>query len=109
MPRYCLTLGLKPDPALIAEYIEHHRHVPEAIRQSLRDAGILDMQIYERDAHLFMIIDTTESFSFDRKAELDRANPAVIEWEQRMARFQDVSAEADPVSRWQPMQQVFAL
>ena len=109
MPRYCLTLGLKADPALIAEYIEHHRNVPEPIKQSLRDAGILDMQIYERNAQLFMIIDTTDDFSFERKAELDRCNPAVLEWEQLMARFQDVSAEADPVSRWQPMQKVFAL
>jgi L-rhamnose mutarotase len=109
MPRHCLTLGLRPDPTLIAEYIEAHRNVPEAIRQSLRDSGILAMQIYEHDAQLFMLLDTTEDFSFERKAAMDRNNPAVLAWEHRMARFQDVSAAADPVSRWQPARCVFEL
>ena len=109
MPRHCLTLGLRPDPALIADYIESHRHVPAPIQQSLRDAGILAMEIYEHNAQLFMVIDTTEDFTFARKAEMDRNNPAVLAWEQQMARFQNVSASADPVTRWQPTRRVFKM
>ncbi len=109
MPRYCLTLGLKPDPALIADYVEAHRHVPAAIEQSIRDAGILAMQIYEHNAQLFMLLDTTDDFTFERKAAMDRANPAVLAWEDQMARFQNVSASDDPVTRWQTMQCVFVL
>ena len=109
MPRYCLTLDLKPDPVLIAEYIEHHRNVPPAIQQSLRDAGILAMQIYQHATHLFMILETTEDFTFERKAALDRNNPAVLTWENLMARYQAVGPEEDPVTRWQTMQEVFTL
>ena len=70
--RHCLTLDLKNDPALIAEYKRYHENVWPEIKQSLRDAGVLDMEIYLLDARMFMIIETTDSFSFAKKAELDR-------------------------------------
>ena len=75
MKRFCLTLGLRNDPALIHEYIEYHREGWPEIHQSIRDAGVLDMQLYELDGRLFMIMDTTDDFSFERKARMDAANP----------------------------------
>jgi len=58
--RHCLALDLKDDPAVIAEYDRYHRAVWPEILQSLRDAGINDMEIYRIENRLFMIIDVTE-------------------------------------------------
>ena len=109
MRRFCLTLGLRNDPALIREYIEYHREGRPEIHQSIRDAGVLDMQIFELDGRLFMIMDTTDDFSFERKARMDAANPRVQEWEALMARFQDVAPGADPSAKWRPMHKIFQL
>ncbi len=109
MQRYCLTLSLRQDPQLIAEYIEHHRIGREAIHKSIRDAGVLDMQIYERNGRLFMIMDTTDAFTFERKAAMDLANPDVQEWEELMSSYQDVDRDSDPSGRWQLMDRIFKL
>jgi len=106
--RHCLTLDLKNDPALIAEYKRYHENVWPEIKQSLRDAGVLDMEIYLLDARMFMIIETTDSFSFAKKAELDRNNSKVMEWEAIMGKFQQpFSVDARPEARWLPMHRVF--
>jgi len=69
--RHCLALDLKDDPAVIAEYDRYHRAVWPEILQSLRDAGINDMEIYRIENRLFMIIDVTESFTFEAKQAAD--------------------------------------
>ena len=109
MKRFCLSLDLRADPALIAEYIEYHREGWPEIHESIRDAGVLDMQLYELGGRLFMIMDTEDGFSFERKAAMDKANPRVQEWEALMARFQDVGAEADPSGKWKVMGKIFQL
>ena len=109
MKRYCLTLDLRADEKLIAEYIEYHREGWPEIHKSIRDAGVVDMQIYELGGRLFMIMDTADDFSFERKAQMDKANPKVQEWEALMARFQDVGAEADPSGKWKVMGKIFQL
>ena len=109
MQRFCLTLDLRADPELIAEYVAHHRVVSMEIRQSIRDAGIIDMQIFLLGNRLFMIMDTTEDFTLEAKAAMDRSNPAVLEWEQLMAKYQDVPANGDLTSKWQVMDKVFQL
>ncbi len=109
MKRYCLTLDLRADAALIAEYIEYHKEGWPEIHRSIRDAGVADMQIYELAGRLFMIMDTEDDFSFERKARMDAANPKVQEWELLMARFQDVAEGADQSSKWKPMEKIFQL
>src|SRR4029077_7947469 len=44
--RFCLTLDLRDDPALIAEYKSYHQRIWPEITQSIRDSGIEDMEIY---------------------------------------------------------------
>jgi L-rhamnose mutarotase len=76
MPRrYCLTLDLKDDPALIAEYKRYHQKIWPEITKSIRDSGIENMEIYLHGARMFMIMDASANFAFDKKAELDRSNP----------------------------------
>ena len=109
MKRFCLALNLRSDPLLQAKYVEHHKHVWPEVQQSLRDAGVQDMQIYKLGDRLFMIMDASDDFSFERKARMDAANPKVQEWEALMGHFQNVSVDADPYSRWQLMEKVFQL
>lgn len=109
MPRYCLTLDLQNDSKKIAEYKRHHEKIWPEVRDSLFAAGVTDMEIYLAGAHLFMIMDTTDDFSFERKAQMDSANPKVLEWEALMGNFQAVPEGADPVKRWSVMERVFDL
>lgn len=109
MPRYCLTLDLQNDPAKIAEYKRYHQKIWPEVRDSLYAAGVQQMEIYLLDTRMFMIMDVSGDFSFDRKAAMDSVNPKVLEWEALMANFQAVPEGANPVRRWQIMDKVFDL
>ena len=71
--RICLALDLVDDAALIAEYEHWHRvgNTDPAVTRSIRDAGIVDMQIYRAGNRLFMIIEADDSYSDERKAAMD--------------------------------------
>lgn len=107
--RYCLTVDLKNDPALISSYEAYHKNVWPEILQSLTDSGILSMQIYRLMNRMFMIIETTDVFSFEKKAVMDAANPKVQEWENIMGNFQQSLPGFDPDDpwKWKPMEKVF--
>jgi L-rhamnose mutarotase len=107
--RIALTLNLKDDASLQEAYRRHHGAVPRAIEASLREAGILDMQIYALGTRLFMLMEVAEDFSFERKAELDAANPGVQEWERLMWTFQDPLPEASPGEKWMVMEEIYSL
>jgi L-rhamnose mutarotase len=107
--RFCLTLDLKDDPALIAEYKRHHDTVWPEITRSIRDTGVEDLEIYLLGTRLFMILEVNESFSFEKKSESDRNNPTVQEWEQLMWKFQQPLAEARPGEKWLLMEKIFKL
>lgn len=107
--RYCLTLDLKNDPGLIAEYKRYHEKIWPEITRSIRDAGIENLEIYLRGTRLFMILEAAEDFSFERKAAMDRANPKVQEWENLMWKFQQALPGARPDEKWLPMERIFEL
>ena len=109
MPRHCLTLDLQDVPAKIAEYKRYHEKIWPEIRDSLYAAGVTQMEIYLLGTRMFMIMDVNEGFSFEKKAQMDSANPKVLEWEAVMANFQAVPEGANPVRRWQAMEKVFDL
>ena len=107
--RYCLTLDLKDDPALIAEYKRYHEKIWPDITRSIRDAGIEDLEIYLHGTRMFMIIEAADDFSFELKAAMDRANPKVQEWEQLMWKFQKALPEAREGEKWLAMERIFKL
>jgi L-rhamnose mutarotase len=107
--RYCLTLDLKNDPKLIAEYKKYHERIWPEITASIRESGIEDMEIYLLGTRMFMIMEVSESFSFARKASADAANPKVQEWEQLMWKFQQALPEAKAGEKWMLMERVFKL
>ena len=109
MRRFCLTLDLKNHPALIAEYKKYHQNIWPEITQSIKAAGIEDMEIYLLGTRLFMIMEANESFSFEAKARSDQQNPKVQEWETLMWEFQQPLPEAKLGEKWLRMERIFKL
>ncbi len=107
--RYCFTLDLKDDPQLISEYKQHHDNIWPDVIQSMKQAGILDMEIYLFGTRMFMIMEVDESFSFAKKTEADQQNPKVREWEQLMWKFQQALPQAQPGEKWMGMERIFKL
>jgi len=111
MKRYCLALDLIDDDALIAEYENWHK--PEnawpEIKNSITDSGITNMEIYRTGNRLFMIMETDDAFSFERKSKMDASNPKVQEWEQLMWKFQSSLPWAKEGEKWIIMDKIFEL
>lgn len=107
--RYCLALDLQKDTALIAEYEAWHRDVWPEIRGSILDSGIEQMEIYRLEERLFMIMETGPGFSFEKKAMMDAANPAVGRWEELMWKYQAAVPGGKPGEKWRLMERIFVL
>lgn len=107
--RYCLTLDLKDDPQLIAEYRRYHEQIWPEITKSIRDAGIEDMEIYLLGTRMFMIMEVSEQFSFSAKAKADAKNPKVREWEELMWKFQQPLPNSKPGEKWLLLERIFTL
>lgn len=109
MKRYCLALDLKNDPHLIEEYEAYHKKVWPEILASIKESGIHHMEIYRTGNRLFMIIETHDDFSFDKKAKNDNSNPRVQEWEQLMWNYQQALPHAKPGEKWVLMDKIFEI
>jgi L-rhamnose mutarotase len=107
--RYCLALDLKDDEKLIHEYEKFHENVWPEIIASIKDAGITDMEIYRVANRLFMMMETDESFSFEKKNARDNANAKVQEWEKLMWKYQQELPVAKPGEKWILMKKIFDL
>ena len=109
MKRYCLALDLKDDAALISEYEAYHRNVWPEILKSIHDSGIKQMVIYRTGNRLFMIMETKDDFSFEKKSAMDASNPKVQEWENLMWKFQQALPWAKTGEKWILMDKIFEL
>ncbi len=98
-------------PELIQEYKRYHAKEnawPE-ITKSIKDSGIIDLEIYILANRLFMIMEVDETFSPERKQMMDTANPKVQEWEKLMWQFQQAPPGAKDGEKWLPMEQIYKL
>ncbi len=109
MKRFCLALDLKDDPELISAYEQHHKSSRPEIKESIVSSGITNMEIYRTGNRMFMIMDTTDDFSFENKASMDNANEKVQEWEGLMWTFQQPLPWAKPGEKWIIMDKIFEL
>jgi L-rhamnose mutarotase len=107
--RFCFTLDLKDDPALIAEYRKHHEKIWPEITESIKNSGIVDMEIYLLGTRMFMIMEVNESFTFEKKAHADQRDPKVQAWEKLMWKFQQALPQAKPGEKWMRMERIFKL
>jgi len=109
MKRFCLALDLKDDGMLIKEYEEYHQNVWPEILKSIKDAGILEMEIYRINNRLFMIMETNDDFTLEGKLKQDKTNGKVQEWEQLMWRYQQAIPGSKPGEKWRLMERIFTL
>jgi L-rhamnose mutarotase len=107
MRKFCLACDLKDDDKLISAYDSYHRNVWPEISDSLKQSGIHVMEIYRTGNRLFMIIQVTDDFSFEKKAKMDMANPIVQKWESLMSEFQQQITRAPDNIKWIPMERIF--
>lgn len=109
--RYCRTMDLKDDPALIAEYVKRHSEEeswPE-IREGIRQVGILEMEIYILGNRLFMIVETPLDFDWDTAMRRLATLPRQQEWEDFMAIFQQCNEGDTADEKWKMMERMFYL
>ena len=109
MKRYCLALDLINDEQRIADYEKHHQHVWPEIIKSIKDSGIIHLEIYRITHRVFMIMDTNDDFTFENKNKLDAANDKVQQWEQLMWNYQQALPAAKPGEKWMLMKNIFSL
>ena len=107
--KYCLALDLKDDREKIDAYIQYHQNVWPEINQSLIDAGIKHAEIYNTANRLFMILEVSNSFTFDRKSKMDAQNPKVQEWESLMWTFQQALPNTEKGVKWVLMDKIYEL
>ena len=109
MKRYSLTLDLKNDPELIQEYERIHKEVWPEIIKSIKDSGIENMEIYRYQTRLFMIMEVSDDFSFDKKNEADKQNEKVQQWEELMWKYQQPLPGSAAGEKWKLMDKIFEL
>lgn len=109
--KLCYACDLIDNPELIEKYKDYHskeKAWPE-INKSIRDSGIVSMEIYILANRLFMIMEVDETFTPERKQKMDAENPKVQEWENLMWKFQQAPPTAKEGEKWLPMEQIFKL
>ena len=109
--RYCKTLQLENDPALIEEYKRLHARGnawPE-ITQGMKDIGIIDMEIYLSGTTLFMIMDTVENFDHDYAMTKLAAMPRQSEWEATVSKYQKTSVSSSAKEKWKLVERIYKL
>jgi L-rhamnose mutarotase len=109
--RRCFALDLRDDPALIHAYERWHRPggPPPAVTRSIREAGIVSMEIWRAGPRLFMIMETGPGYDPQVKAARDAADPEVIAWEALMLKFQQPLSFARPGEKWVPAARIYVL
>lgn len=107
MKQYYLALDLKDDPTLIAEYEAHHKTISPEILKSIKDSGIERMQLFRAGNRMFMIMDVSDTFSFEAKEKMDKENPLVQSWETLMWKYQQALPFAKPGEKWVLMPKFF--
>ena len=95
--------------AMIQEYETHHapgNAWPEVTQHDI-DAGILNIEIFRTGNRMFMILETDDAFSFEKKAIFDQGNPKIAEWEALMWKFQKPLPWAKEGEKWVLMNRIF--
>lgn len=106
-----MALDLKSDPHLIEAYKKCH--APENFRpeitESIKNSGILAMEIYLTGNRLFMIMEVEKDFDFSVKAKMDAENKNVQDWESFVAIFQKRLPWSKEGEKWVLMEKIYSL
>jgi len=107
MTRQVLAIDLK-DESVVQTYREHHRRVWPEVLDSLRAAGVIEMQIYLLGCRLVMIAELQDGADLRQAFETRIAShPRVAAWETLMMSLQQPAPGAAPGEWWTAMESVF--
>lgn len=81
---------------------------PEIVR-GIRQAGILEMEIYLLGTRLFMIVETPAGFDWDTAMARLAAMPRQAEWEALTEKYQLTAPGQNSTDKWQLMERIFHL
>jgi L-rhamnose mutarotase len=108
--RQVLTVDLRDDPEAIAVYREHHRRVWPEVIESLREAGIEQLDIHIMGRRLVMIVELRDGTDYRRAFAAHAASsPRVAEWERLMKALQEPAPGTPPGEWWAAMEPIFSL
>ena len=107
--KYCFALDLIEDSVLMSEYKKYHEKIWPEITESIVNSGIENLDIYCVGNRMFMIIEANETFTFERKGEMDANNPVVQKWEELMWKYQKALPWAKQGEKWMMMEKIFDL
>ncbi len=109
--RHILLLDQVDEAEAIARYEAWHAAgaLPAEIGASIRDAGIIGMDVYRSGTRLVMVMETNAGFDPAAKAEADAANPALVAWETRMNTVQRPLPWAETGAKWTEATRIFSL
>ena len=108
MTRQVLLVHLRDDPAAVAMYREHHQRVWPEVVESLRLAGVEQMEIHLLGRTAVMIVEVADGLDVQRVFASHRASSGrVAEWEELMRSLQEPSPDAGAGEWWARMEQVF--
>ncbi|MDE7237126.1 MAG: L-rhamnose mutarotase [Paramuribaculum sp.] len=109
--RYCQFLEIEDNPKLIELYRMMHSRAeawPEVLA-GIREAGILEMELYIVGNKVVMIVDTTIDFDWDSAMARLASMPRQAEWEAAVAALQGCSPDATSDQKWTMMERMFHL
>lgn len=109
MKYFGLTVNLKDDPEIIAQYVEYHRHVWPEVEASLHRVGVKRTRLFLLGRMLFMYMEVDDSFDCSTYVQRYLEEPKAGEWEKLMAPFLEPLPEARPGEVWARMEPVYAL
>jgi L-rhamnose mutarotase len=109
MKRYCLALDLIKDVEKIKQYQRFHQNIWPEIAINIEQRGVLDMQIWQIENRLFMIMDTRDDYDPAVANEIALSEPKNVEWETLMSQFQQSLPSSAADEKWVEMTKIFDL
>lgn len=107
--RFCQYMKLNPNTIETYKYWHKSENIWKEIPIGIRQAGILDMEIYLMEEYACMIIETSIDFDFDTAfgnlASYDRQ----AEWEEFVSTFQITEKGKRSDEKWQLIPRIFSL
>lgn len=109
MKKFCFTLDLVDDAKSIEEYKNWHKPGIgwSTVRQNDLNSGITDIEIFLSGNRMFMILETDDDYTFEKKQALDDHCAPVQEWEALMWKYQQAIPWAKPGEKWVLMEKIF--
>ena len=108
MQYFGLTLELKDDPEVIAQYKEYHANPwPEPL-EGAKEVGVIDMKIFLLGTRMFMFMTAVDDFEPERDfTRYMEQNTKAREWDNLMRTLQKRVPEAKDGEWWATMELVF--